>query len=573
MEAAYRSTEVQLFNNITNTCYARASVPGYPDSLNITNPNDSVSKVDYNGTTGQTTGPSLLLKVMSGDTVSLAVQSYYNTNSLTSTNSSFNSVLSSLVNGLLNTSTGSAEGTLTSFTATTGPVYTGLTSFLSTDDPAPPSGYPKAYLNWIFLDNQFNYVSGSSGAVQAASSSHPAATLNTIAPGAPLTMPKNGYLYIWVSNETQGWDVFFDNLSVQYKTGPVLEENHYYPFGLTMAGISDKAIKMNYAENKYRFYTRELQNKEFSDGSGLEEYDFGRRYYDPQIGRWHSVDIKADVLPQHSPYEYCINNPILFVDPDGKFPYPIYIRSFAPFMTFGGGFFGDNRGWLTSTADKVTSRMQQTFTIDPSQKSIVGLKTWSDQSQYPGFESKTDIPRAGVQAGFRSYGDNKVGVVTSNMAGNNPLLPSPDIDIHSVIRLTENLKEGNLNVQMSMDGDRFPAAEAFIGDTKGQRIFIGVSPYEGGPYTSLWGNNDRPMMYANFDVKINEKGEFTFVVSSGKSYSIAEWNKKVQSTPLEYQKAGSTKSSSTNYFGPCGLCYLLNFPTDGIKFKIPERDN
>jgi RHS repeat-associated protein len=113
--------------------------------------------------------------------------------------------------------------------------------------------------------------------------------------------------------------VFFDNFTVQYKQGPVLEENHYYPGGLTMAGISDKALKTSYAENKYRWNKgSELQNKEFSDGSGLELYETFYRSLDPQLGRFWQIDPLVLKYPEWSPYVYGIDNPIRFNDPDGK---------------------------------------------------------------------------------------------------------------------------------------------------------------------------------------------------------------------------------------------------------------
>jgi RHS repeat-associated protein len=190
------------------------------------------------------------------------------------------------------------------------------------NEDVPGTSKPQAYLNWMLLDNQFNLVPNTVSANQNGAQQVGAAGLNGSALQAPLaetiTAAKSGYLYIYLSNTTPGWDVFFDNLSIAHYSSPLIEENHYYPFGLLMSGISDKAIKSNYAENKYRYNGgNELQNKEFSDGTGLEEYDANFRMYDPQLGRFWQLDPLADITEDYSPYSFAEDNPIVMDDPLG----------------------------------------------------------------------------------------------------------------------------------------------------------------------------------------------------------------------------------------------------------------
>ncbi|WP_220100743.1 RHS repeat-associated core domain-containing protein [Chitinophaga oryzae] len=317
METPNAATENLLFSNIDN---ARSNKPvGYPADESA-GKNESVAKLTATGT-GKKTGPSLVLRVMAGDTIQLSSKAFYKPNGPMDKNSPVipaENMLADLIN---------AFGGATSADATHGaPASMASTPFnanfynndyrqLKEKNPDQQPDKPKAYLNYVLFDDQFKMVEQNSGVKQVKAEPDQLQTLSQ----DKMVMEKSGFLYVYTSNESTQ-EVFFDNLMVAQMSGPVLEETHYYPFGLTMRGISSNALKgSNYAENRMKYNGKELQSKEFADGSGLELYDYGARMYDAQIGRWHVVDPSAEKSFGLTPYRYGFNNPVRFIDPNGAY--------------------------------------------------------------------------------------------------------------------------------------------------------------------------------------------------------------------------------------------------------------
>ncbi len=93
--------------------------------------------------------------------------------------------------------------------------------------------------------------------------------------------------------------------------------NDYYPFGMAFTKNAADSEEESFAhENKYKYNGKEEQPM---PGKWL---DYGARFYDAQLGRWHSVDPLCEDGGQESvtPYGYVFNDPIKHTDPDGRFP-------------------------------------------------------------------------------------------------------------------------------------------------------------------------------------------------------------------------------------------------------------
>jgi RHS repeat-associated protein len=302
METGNLGRDTLYYSKIIATRVQRSGISGYPNNVAYTNPDDWISET--NGS-GNKIGPGIVLKVMAGDKFTVRASSWYKLNGASpqTPNSPLSDLIAALISGLGGAPGGKAT---TSELSNTGIIGPEAISFYSSHNSADSITKPKAFVNWVLFDEQLKYVSSSSGFDQVGSDQQFKVHLLS-----DLPIHKSGYLYVYVSNETPNISVFFDNLQVTHYHGPLLEENQYYPFGLSMAGLSSRAF--GGVQNRYKFNSGTELNTDLD--LGLYETDY--RLYDPQIGRFWQVDELGESAWEWSAYNFALNDPAQLNDPLG----------------------------------------------------------------------------------------------------------------------------------------------------------------------------------------------------------------------------------------------------------------
>ncbi len=294
-EIAAANLEASIFDNIPKV---RSDNP---------NPEPSNTKAIelYGDDETKRIGTAILLKVMAGDKFDISAKSLFNEELAEQTYTSASSVLFSLFK-ILSTGVnpvGGSEGRDIQAIFNSFDPDNFSAAYQSLLDANIDSTLPAGFLNYIAFDEQMNMLTDQSTALQMQG---PAGDWQDISANN-LNVNVNGYVLVFLSNMASH-HVFFDQLKIKTYSGKLVQEQHYYPFGLPVNMGQGPGLT-----NKFLFEGNELQ-----DNVGVRLSDFNFRQYDQQIGRFWGVDLLADDAQESlSPYHFTSNDPANFTDPMG----------------------------------------------------------------------------------------------------------------------------------------------------------------------------------------------------------------------------------------------------------------
>jgi len=208
----------------------------------------------------------------------------------------------------------------------------------------------------------------------------------------------------------------------------LLQANNYYPFGMR---FNQSPITQS-QDNDYLYNGKELQK------FGLDWYDYGKRFYMADIGRFVSVDPLAEEREWLSPYNYCSLNPINRIDPDGALDdgYQDMDGNYKWFDDETADVIGrEDKIWVKVTDDKDIFNMAAAGILDnvPEPKNP-GQITEADN--LTSFEMWLDSPSESVGEGVGKIGANigyglvnaPYSLLTGQTIGGTPLTSPEKVD-------------------------------------------------------------------------------------------------------------------------------------------------
>ncbi len=306
-----RVTEGAYFTNLfeTEKRDTRMNHTVSTDCNNCTPANSSYLSWTTNDTNKKMIGVGITLKVEKDDILNLeAWAKYQNQASGTYTRDA----TAAMMAGLLSSAFVGTNGL--ELTTTAAQNFTNAIPLAIGGTSNDPGTRPYAYLNYLVFDQNFAPMDGGAMRVQSGSgfdAGMEAATGHIQQVSfAPITIHQTGFIYVWVSNETAGVPVWWDDLKVTHTGNRVTQATDYYPFGLVMRSQTLST------EPTYRHgYQGKFAEKD--DETGWNH--FQAREFDPLIGRWLIPDPAREF---ESSYQAFGNDPINRVDPTGAYTNP-----------------------------------------------------------------------------------------------------------------------------------------------------------------------------------------------------------------------------------------------------------
>jgi RHS repeat-associated protein len=246
--------------------------------------------------------------VVPGDVISASVYAKYLDASSTSSNVANMATALTEAFGLSPAMPGEAAGAFEALSA--------FGSLLATGDrDVDDENAPMGFINILVFDKDYNLIDFAFQQIDASyvQSGGTKAFYDPLTVASTIRLP--GYAYVFLSNEgVMQQEIAFDEYSISHAHGAVIQQDEYYPFGLTFNSYQ----RENSLQNRFKF-----QGQEHIDDLNLGWDSFKWRNHQPDIGRFFNADPLAEKYYYNSPYAFSENDVVSSVELEGLESYRV----------------------------------------------------------------------------------------------------------------------------------------------------------------------------------------------------------------------------------------------------------